>query len=348
MICPKCGREIPDGTVCPCSYGTPALSSNPAVHVLKSVGSSTIFLVMAILSTAAVVFSILANLSAANGVIPAYLDQIYNYIGVDPSVYESVMSSAAVSSSVSIVVGGLISGLTTVALWVHYFTCRNRNSGNISTVGLTIWKVFTWIGIVSLIIACVGVVILMAIMMIGAAAGGDDVGIYIGVAVFLTIFLGVILGLGLACEIATLRVINRAKTVAYNGIPDNRVSQFLVVMIWIGGIFTTLSGLVGLFGAPLTGIAGLASGVSSILSAICLTRYRQEMTAVMYPPVQPVYAQQPAAPVAPQQPVTPVPPVAPQPPVEPAAPVTPAAPVEPAAPQQTAEPTDSTESNKEE
>ena len=62
MICPKCGRNIPDGSVCPCSYNTPVLSSNPAVNTLKTIGSSPLFLVVSILLSIAPVLTIASQL----------------------------------------------------------------------------------------------------------------------------------------------------------------------------------------------------------------------------------------------------------------------------------------------
>ena len=59
MICPKCGRMVPDGSQCPC--GAPVLSSNPAVNLLKTIGSSPKFLTAVILYTVMVVFNILYN-----------------------------------------------------------------------------------------------------------------------------------------------------------------------------------------------------------------------------------------------------------------------------------------------
>lgn len=324
MLCPNCGREIPDGTVCPCMGGSSALSSNPAVNVIKSIGSSTIFLVLAILSTVSVVLSVITDVTTVSSGVPEYLYDIYNSMGIDPSVYASAVSSGSVSSAISIVVSIVLSSLTTIALWLHYFTCKNQNSGNISTAGLTILKVFTWISIVSVIIVCVCMVILMvALMALGGSLGAyydspEAAGLTVGLIVFLLILLGALLGLMLAYEIAMLRVINRAKTIAYNGIPDNRVSQFLIVMSYLMGGFSCLVALISLFGSPLSGIAGLASGAASILTGVCLSRYRKEMTAVMYPPVQPVYAAQPVQPAAPVQPTVPVQPAAPaQPPVAP-------------------------------
>ena len=52
MICPKCGRTVPDGAPCPC--GAPVLSSNPAVNRMKTLGSSPKFLTAAILCSVTV------------------------------------------------------------------------------------------------------------------------------------------------------------------------------------------------------------------------------------------------------------------------------------------------------
>ena len=59
MICPKCGRMVPDGSQCPC--GAPVLSSNPAVNLLKTIGSSPKFLTAVILYTVMVLFNILSS-----------------------------------------------------------------------------------------------------------------------------------------------------------------------------------------------------------------------------------------------------------------------------------------------
>ena len=307
MICPNCGREIPDGTVCPCSIQGSVLSSNPAVNVMKSVGSSTIFLVMAILSTISLVLALVTNASDVGDAIEPYIyELVYNMTGINPAYYGSAVETAGASSVISVVSGSVSSGLTVVALWLHYAASRDRKSGNISTVGLTIWKVFTWIAIVGLILACVAVVIFMVALMAfgGMTAPRDVFAVAAGVMVFAGIFVLAVLALALACQIAKLRVINRAKTIAYNGIPDNRVSQFLIVMTWINGVFSVLVGLPSLFLLPLAGISNLAAAAVSILTALCLSRYKKDMTAVMYPPVMPVYAQPVsyAAPAAPQQP----------------------------------------------
>lgn len=309
MICPNCGREIPDGTVCPCSYQNSALSSNPAVNVIKSVGSSTIFLVMAILATLSVVLAVISSAFAPGDLIGQYEQYVYGFVynltGINPAYYATAADPSSFSTNISISFGPVF---TAVALWLHYVTCKDRRNGNISTAGLTIWKVFAWIAIVALSIACVAVVIVVLIVTVagGTMIPDDAYGLVVGIVAFFAIFGLAAIALELACQIAKLRVINRAKTIAYNGIPDNCVSQFLIVMTWLDGIFSGLVGLPLLFLFPVASISQLVSAAVSILTALCLTRYKNEMTAVMYPPVMPVYAQSTpyAAPIY-AQPVTP-------------------------------------------
>ena len=47
MLCPKCGRMLPDGVPCPC--GAPLRSTNPAVNLIKTLGVSAKLLAAAVL-----------------------------------------------------------------------------------------------------------------------------------------------------------------------------------------------------------------------------------------------------------------------------------------------------------
>ncbi len=311
MICPKCGRQIPDGTVCPCSMGTPALSDNPALNVLKTVGSSSQFLVAAVLYSLGVLLTLIGNLSASSGIMGWILDYAYQF-DVDMSYLYPYLQNMGGTSAFSAILSSIPTILMAVAFWLHYSTCRGVKSGGISTAGLTIWKVMTYIVLVCLIVLAAIFAISMVIILIGGTAvAGDEGAMVVGVVVFCVILLGAMLALILPYLVAKIRIINRAKNVAATGIPDNRVSQYYIVINWIMAIFNIISGVSMLFLTPLSGIAGLCSAVAVILYTLCLTRYRSEMSAVMYPPVQPVYAQ-PVEPAAPSQPAAPVEPAEPE------------------------------------
>lgn len=327
MICPKCGREIPDGTVCPCSMGTSMLSSNPALNVIKTIGSSSQFLVAAVLYSLGVLLTLIGNLSASSDVTAWLMNFAYE-ADVDMSYLYPYLQGASSTNAFSVVLSAIPAILIAVAFWLHYATCRGIKSGGISTAGLTIWKVMNYISLVCLCVAAAIFAVAFIIILIGGIASGDSDGAaVIALVIFCIIIVGIVFGLLIPYFIATIRVINRAKNVAATGVPDNRVSQFLIVMNWISAIFGVIGGLTSLFLSPLVGLAGLASAVAVILETLCLSRYRREMTVLMYPPVQPVYAQpvQPAQPYqAYSQPAAPVQPVAPAEPVQPAAPAQPA------------------------
>ena len=115
MMCPKCGRTIPDGTQCPC--GAPVLSSNPAVNLIKTLGSSPKFLAAAILTSVMVLFSILASMGSKDLLVSLYYYGA-NY-GVDPDVFYPAMSALENSLGVGTVVAALL-----VGRFVNLFNAR--------------------------------------------------------------------------------------------------------------------------------------------------------------------------------------------------------------------------------
>ena len=314
MICPNCGREIPDGATCPCTYETLTLSSNPAVNVIKSVGSSKLFLAMTILRTLSLVLafvSVLILFATGGRAFPVFQGKFSGFAQFDPSILESTVRVWNALIIVYLVIIAVVFALTLVPYWLHYVACRSRKTGNVSTVGLTFWKVFTWIAMVYLGLICgLFLLYILLFLMLGGTAvvmaltssmdvPKDVLAIFVGLLAFMVVFLGLTLGLTFASMITRLRVIDRAKAIANTGVPNGRVSRFLIVMTWILGVYSIAGSLAGLVLVPLFGIAALGYGVSTVLSALCLSRYKKEMTAVMYPPVMPTYAQ-PAEPVTEQ------------------------------------------------
>ena len=101
MICPKCGRTVPDGAPCPC--GAPVLSSNPAVNLMKTLGSSPKFLTAAILYSVTVLFNLLASFGASDVISTLYYYGA-NY-GFDPEeqpVYNTVEGVLESTSMLSV------------------------------------------------------------------------------------------------------------------------------------------------------------------------------------------------------------------------------------------------------
>ncbi len=326
MICPKCGREIPDGTICPCSSGL--LSSNPTLQVIKSIGSSPLFLAAALLYTLSAVFSIISALNPGTATVE--VQKLLYDMGMDPELLQ--YANAGTPSVASVIVSSIVTLLVVLALWLLYATCRDRKTGNISTAGLTILKVITMLGVIGLCIVTLVLVVAGVILMISSTDDSSLYGSYgsgfaiVGVVFFVAAVMFVLM---VFYQIAVYKALSRIKNAALTGVPNNRVSRFMIVMLWIVGIFGVIGGLVGLFSDPLSAVGTLCNAVFWIVAALLFQRLRQEMTMLMYPPVQPVYAQpvppaqgyqaysQSAAPQAPVQPATPVQPAAPSQPVEP-------------------------------
>ena len=301
------------------TYGEPVLSSNPVLNVIKKLGSSSLFLAAAILYSVSTVLGIFVSLRVSAVNYSVY--SIFEQSGID---YNEI-------TRYSVNLSPVISILICVALWLLYATCRDRKSGNISTAGLTICKVIAIITQVALwiVLACV------IVILIAGFAGGFEYLIRYGlpnsfgygsgvVAAFLFIFIFAIaiVALLIAFYISVVRCINRIKGCAVTGMPDQRISRFLTVMLWISGVVNCLYSLITLFTSPLEGIELLVRAVGVILIAVLLGRLRKEMTILSYPPVQPVYPVAPPVqpvyqPVQPQQQVYPQQPVQPQQPVYP-------------------------------
>lgn len=328
MICPKCGRVIPDGTQCPCSLGAAPLSSNPALNVIKTIGSSTQYLVMAILASAGVLLTILAGVAGSDSMSEAYYALANS--GMDLSFLYDVMDVVESTSFISVVFASIPSILLAVGMWMHYATCRNTASGNISTAGLTLWKVILYINLICVCFLCVAILVVLVLALIGIGAMASEYyygynyedGMAMGLTVVFVIAAIVVVvafALGVISNICTIKTINRTKATAMSGVPDNRVPMYLIVMDYIMGGFSALSGLISLFSSPIAGLAVLTEAALLILMGMSLSRYRRQMTLLLYPPVQPVYTAPPVPYIPSQSPVAPaptqssVPPQAPQP-----------------------------------
>lgn len=342
MICPNCGREIPDGTVCPCMLEgqsmQPALSDNPAVNVLKTVGSSPMSLALAILFSLSALLSILST-AATSDTLSSML-YYFSSIGVDTTMLYQMMDSVRSTSVIQAILGSIPAILTAVAAWIHYCTCRSTASGNISTAGLTIYKVLRYISMIALcLVALLGVsaVVLLIFVFIsepgfasfaltpytGMNAQDVQLTLIVALATFGAFFLFFMV-LSITYQASIIRTINRAKMVSQSGMADDRVSGYFIGMNYVLAAFALLSGLFSIMFSPLGGIASLVEAAALILISLLLHKYRTEMNAVRFPPVQPMgpdgmFPGYPAAPVQappvqqPPQEAQPAAPPAPQP-----------------------------------
>ena len=311
MICPNCGREIPDGTICPCALEATALplSDNPAVNALKTTGSSGLGLALAVLLSLSALLAIFSSLGTSQA-----LDNLYYYAytaGLDMDLILSMMSYSRSSAVASAVLGSIPAILAAVAAWVHFGTCRSRDSGNISTAGLTIYKALAYISLIGLCLISLLVIggLGLAIFAVVAASfpldsfggqfggyGQDEAQLAL-IIIFVTIaaFFAFFMALAIGYQAGLIRTINRAKAVAATGLADSRVSNYVIGMNYVLAGCCIVSGLFSLFFSPLSAIASFVAGAGWILASLQLSRYRKAMNLVLFPPVmppmpQPVYA----------------------------------------------------------
>lgn len=327
MLCPKCGQYNPEGVACPC--GAPLLSSNPAVNVLKTLGSSGRFLTMAILATAIPLCAILAA-SGMSNMLAQLLYLLWERSAMDTDTFYQLAGMIQGMGVMSAVWASVPSILAALGLWLFYASCRNRKTGNVSTAGLTILKVLAYIAAIYVGIAALFLVVCAIFVPFlvlspstevtynGSSVEGAGAGVIVALVIFVFAVAAVVVGLTLAFFISAIRTINRLKAIATTGVPDNRLSRFFTGMLMVLGCLSGLGGLVNLFLNFFSGLGTLAGAALMILAALVLSRCRELMTALLYPPVQPAYPQgapqnwqqpgpwaQPAAPeaqAAPQQP----------------------------------------------
>ncbi len=336
------------------------LSENPAVDVLKRVGSSPLLLWAGIFQSAFFAAWI-GFIAAFSNMFATLIENAPQPDGIQISP-EFAESSARIGRTFLCVLFSLPLipvALSLVGLWIHYAACRSVKSGGVSTAGLTVWKVLNYIQLVA-VCSVAGIFLILVIMaLVFSVTGGyDALGSKMpssALAVLWFVYLLLIAGFSSLPVIESalkIRLINRTKAVAHTGSPDNRTPTFVVVVNYIKAVFLTMYGILfvpmsllpamipaeaavnvpNLTSFLLMGIAMLFQAAYLVLVNVSISRYKQKMTRVIYPQYPQAWIPVQPAPYAP-----PAPPVYTQPaaPVQPAAPEETAAPAEPAEPENT-------------
>lgn len=278
MFCPKCGSPMQEGRPCPC--GAPMLSSNPAVNILKTVGSSTVFLMAAIFYTLEVLVTLVSSF------MPSALDQfIYTLLTnlqIDPSVFVQVKLSMQSTWLFSMLAALIPEVLIAVSLWITFGSSKNRNTGTVSTAGMTICKVLSILSVI-LLALCIVVLVVFGIILlvVGGTESGNAAAVFTMLGIYLLVYTLVVVFL-LFYQIAIVKTINSVKRTALLGYPDTKVSTFVIVMLYITGIDSIIGGIIFLVFSPLLGISSLCSAVAIILIAVALGQYKKKITMLAY------------------------------------------------------------------
>lgn len=313
------------------------LSSNPAVDVLKRTGSSPLLLWAGICQSAFLVtwIGFIVTFSSFVRTQPQWSEG--NPL-ISP---EQMENTAQLSSAVFSVVFSLPlipMALSLTALWIHYAACRSRKTGGVSTAGLTLWKVLNYIQLVAICVSLVALLVMVIAALAFSAFEGDaSLGSEIPTAALVVLWLVYFVmmagfsSLPVIGSALKIRLINRTKAVAFIGQPDPRTPTFVVVVNYIkmavmalyGIMMIPFSLLLAVIPADaavnmpsfaflaLLGAAMLLQAAYLVLVNVSISRYKRDMTRLLYPQV-PYYPQVPVVPAAPMQPIAPEPPAEPK------------------------------------
>ena len=226
MLCPKCGQYNPEGVACPC--GAPLLSSNPAVNVLKTLGSSGRFLTIAILATAIPLCAILAAFRHEQHAGPAPLRPVGALRHGHGHLLPAGGDDPGHGGHERRVGLGAQHPWRPWACGLFYASCRNRKTGNVSTAGLTILKVLAYIsaiyvGICALFLVVCAIIVPFLVLSgaevtyNGSPVEGSGAGVIVALVIFVFAVAAVVVGLTLAYFISAIRTINRLKAIATTG-----------------------------------------------------------------------------------------------------------------------------------
>lgn len=279
MVCPNCGRQIMQGGQCECAHEG-MYSSNPAIDAIKRIGASVPFLIFTLLQTVALVLSLIPRSISvidvlydmeyafydAFGYYPDFTSNIYDYGFYDVGYVDRIFSAIPAI-------------ITVIALWLLFAACRNRNVGGMSTAGLTILKVMQIITLVFICIAILAVVIACIAVMTESA--GVGIAIFISCALILTpVFLYVI---------KCIQTINSAKRVVATGMPNDKASMYVIVILYIGAGFMAISAVLSLvslmnYGSAISVVTSAVSAAQLFFAAYLLGIYRKSMRSLIYNP----------------------------------------------------------------
>jgi hypothetical protein len=267
------------------------LSANPVLNLLKTAGSGTLFLTASILVTASLLFQLLATTTMVSypmvEMLEGMLEGMLPYSMVEMAPY-NLLRMAQGASIAGVLMGMAPSILICIALWLVYTSAKNSAVPGVNPTAFTIIRVITIIQMAFFLLAMFVAVIAVVIGAVVAANvpfGSSAAG---GAVVVLLVFLIVLL-LGVAVFIffyyrSILNTLKALQTINATADPSSavKISQFLIVMNYIGGGLGCLAALLSLATNFWTFLAGGAGAVFTILMAVALSKLKQQLIRMEY------------------------------------------------------------------
>lgn len=283
-------------------YGAPLQPryDDPVRETIRRLASSPLFLIGVITFTASIVLTLIGNVLFSGNIGEALerLVALLRQQGLDidelPSGIGYALGSASISSAVSSIIPSFVIG---VGLWLVYLSAKGSKYKGVCS-GLTILRVMS---IIMLVFACIGVGILLITLLLCVLIGGIAVMEYdnsMSTLVIMVFAIGfaVCAAVGALCIVFYAKLKNTVSTVRntwITGIPSDRVSTFVAVMLFLFALMQALGGfsafgLYDVLGQSATGasrvigsiaaiVLALADAATQVCFGILIFRYRRAM-----------------------------------------------------------------------
>ena len=257
--------------------GGPFLPPAEASRLIRSVGSSPLFLVATILfSTSFLIdmyqrFSMILQYGAYYNPLGMYGNLFYS-MGLD-DMYSDIYSAMRDVSAVTTIFSLLFLVfplLIVIGLWLFFGASMRKGSDafptTTSTSGLTLIKTSVMIQNIFLLVL-LGVI--WVVSLIGLIASGTMLSSYGDAGVATAVFIGLLFALSAAFVLLIIYMIGIVKTAntavsAFRGLPSgNHVSMFVVVFNFIAAFFTFGSTIYSAAANPYYSIPSILQGLSS-------------------------------------------------------------------------------------
>ena len=283
MYAPPPGSYVP-----PPVGGQKVYSQSQAIKMIKSVGSSLIFLIVAVLFTAGFLLQLIQSVtlfSSQNALLRAYYDILRILdLGGNPDVIHTIQDLSGGIAAGNLL-GLILPLLICAGMWMFFAVCRRADDSHRSTAGLTMIKVSVMITNIALLVLFGILEILLIIATIAAAVAssgfnlfgyGTEAAVAITILVVMIFLMAGVIVL-LACYLGGLtRTINAAVNGFRTG-AVTRASMFLAVMNIIMAVFGIGSSLLTPAFSLIPVLTGVINGAVLILASVCIIMYNRKL-----------------------------------------------------------------------
>lgn len=267
---------------------------NGTINEIRTMASSTLFLVGIIGYSAYLLFELLGSFTGGSGIM-----SMVNRIMAESGAYSSmsfgsmqaisgVFGSIAVLSTLFSMIPTMVVG---AGIWMVFAAARQNRLPGIAATGLTMVRVIVIIQLVLLGILFFAAVVIGILIMIGSGSIAEYYGEGMPVVMLLGIVLVILLAF-LAIEIiytAKLSgMVRRMRETLVTGRPNAKISLFVEIICYIGGAGSAISALGSLAGLSVFGFLGNAGAATASISfGIFIRQYRSRMQSLEMKPQQP-------------------------------------------------------------